>query len=64
MTEKEMEDYLAEAIDLRNADDDFDLEHNIRILTYEEAGIMTYNKGLVLRTPDGDEFQITIVKSR
>jgi len=64
MTEQEMENYLAEAIDLRNTDDDFDLERNIRILTYEEAGIMTRNKGLVLRTPDGDEFQITIVKSR
>jgi hypothetical protein len=63
MTEKEMEDYLAEAIDLRNADDDFDLERNIRILTFEDAGIMTYNKGLVLRTPGGDEFQVTIVKS-
>jgi hypothetical protein len=64
MTEQEMENYLAEAIELHNADEDFDLESNIRILTYEEAGIMTYNKGLVLRTPDGDEFQITIVKSR
>jgi hypothetical protein len=64
MTEQEMENYLAEAIELRNADEDFDLESSIRILTYEEAGIMTYNKGLVLQTPDGDKFQITIVKSR
>jgi hypothetical protein len=64
MTEQEMENHLAECIDLRNEEDDYDLERNIRILTYEEAGVMTRNKGLVLRTPDGDEFQITIVKSQ
>lgn len=63
MTEKEMEDYLAEAIDLRNDDHDHDLDRNIRILTYEEAGVLTTNRGLVLRTPEGDEFQVTIVRS-
>ena len=32
--------------------------------SFTEAGIMSYNKGLVLRTADGSEFQITIVQSR
>jgi hypothetical protein len=64
MTEQEMQEWLAETIDMRNSDEDFDLVENTRILTFEEAGLLTRNKGLVLRTPDGDEFQITIVKSR
>lgn len=37
---------------------------NLRINTFEEAGIMTYNKGLVIRLPDGTEYQLTIVQSR
>ena len=31
---------------------------------FEEAGVLTGNAGLVLRTPDGKEFQISIVRSR
>ena len=37
---------------------------NIRVATFEEEGVMTYNKGLVLRLPDGTEYQLTIVQSR
>ena len=32
--------------------------------TFEEAGVMTYNKGLVITLPDGSEYQVTIVQSR
>ena len=35
-----------------------------QVETFEEAGVMTYNKGLVVRLPDGSEFQVTIVQSR
>jgi len=34
------------------------------IMTFEEAGLLTNDKGLVVRTSDGSEFQITIVQSR
>ena len=34
------------------------------VQTYENAGIMTYNKGLVVSLPNGSEFQLTIVQSR
>ena len=37
---------------------------NLRVRTYAEAGVMTYDKGLVITTPDGQEFQLTIVRSR
>ena len=35
-----------------------------RVQTFEEAGLLTNNRGLVVRTEDGQEFQITIVESR
>ena len=34
------------------------------VRTYEDAGIMTYNKGLVITLSDGTEYQLTIVRSR
>lgn len=34
------------------------------VMTYEEAGMLTRNHGLVVRLSDGSEFQITIVQSR
>lgn len=36
----------------------------VEIRTYEEAGLMTYDEGLVVTLPDGREYQITIVQSR
>ena len=35
-----------------------------RVQTYDEAGILTNNKGLVLRMKDGTEWQLTIVQGR
>ena len=37
---------------------------NLRVNTFEEAGVLTYNKGLVIALPDGTEYQLTIVRSR
>lgn len=33
-------------------------------LTFEEAGVMTYNRGIIVRPGDGSEFQVTIIRSR
>ncbi|HUT56490.1 MAG TPA: hypothetical protein VNA25_01295 [Phycisphaerae bacterium] len=35
-----------------------------RVETFEEAGVLTGNRGVVVRAADGSEFQITIVQSR
>jgi hypothetical protein len=35
-----------------------------RVRSFEEAGVMTGNAGLVLRAPDGRECQISVVSSR
>jgi len=36
----------------------------LRITSFAEAGLLTADEGLVLRFPDGAEFQLTIVRSR
>ena len=37
---------------------------SLRVQTFDNTGIMTYNKGLVITLPEGSEFQVTIVQSR
>lgn len=62
MSEQEIQDELGlmlEAVAIAN-----DCEAVDSVETFEEAGVMTSNKGLVIRTADGSEFQLTIVKSR
>ena len=34
------------------------------VSTFADAGVMTHNRGLVVRMADDSEFQITIVQSR
>ena len=36
----------------------------LEVTTYEEAGLLTGNEGLVIKAEDGSEYQITIVQSR
>lgn len=43
--------------------DDTSLE-SCTVRTYEDAGFRTYNRGVVIRLPSGEEFQLTIVQSR
>lgn len=39
-------------------------EEGIEVRTYEEEGILTRDEGLVIRTEDGSEYQVTIVRSK
>jgi len=41
-----------------------ELTEESRVLTFEEAGLLTRDEGLAVRLPDGDEFQITVVQSK
>jgi hypothetical protein len=34
------------------------------VRSFADAGVMTSNPGLVLRTPDGQEYQISVVRSK
>jgi len=59
MDEKDFMELLMEALDLIN-----DEEYRVKnYSTFEREGILTTNNGLVVKTKDGDAFQITIVKS-
>lgn len=62
MTEQEFQDYLAELVAIG---EDYGTLPEIRNWrTFEEAAILTNNKGLVVYMADGSEFRITIVRSR
>ena len=64
VTEDTMQDGLMELIS-EAAEDSFGIGwEEAEVRTFEQAGIMTYNKGLVISLPDGTEFQLTIVQSR
>jgi hypothetical protein len=56
MNEADIQEIITDAI--------ADQDEIIRVRTFEEAGVLTTNNGLVIRTSDGSEFQITIVQSR
>jgi hypothetical protein len=60
MDEDEFETFLADAINDYAEEND---APRTRIRTFGEAGLLTGNKGLVVRVGDA-EFQLTIVRSR
>jgi hypothetical protein len=62
MDELEMQELLQES--LAFGDEQTGEQHIKRILTFERAGLLTRNRGLVLTMADGSEFQITIVQSK
>ena len=56
MNEKDVEEIITELM--------ADHDQILRVQTFEAAGVLTTNNGLVIRTEDGSEFQITIIQSR
>jgi hypothetical protein len=63
-TSQNIEDYLYEVISEYSLVDPGSDEMIVDVSTFEEQGVLTYNKGLVIKTADGSEFQVTIVRSR
>jgi hypothetical protein len=55
MTTFEMQEFLAEVLSEREEID--------AAVTYEDCGMLTRDKGLVVSTVSGVEFQITIVRT-
>jgi hypothetical protein len=60
MKEHEMESYLMEVLDWAQNEDGMIVD----IDTFESAGLMTNNQGLVLKMKDGSQFQLKITKSK
>lgn len=61
LSEKEFQNELIEIL-LQGTD--FKGHKVKRVSTFEEAGIMTRNKGVIVRLDDNTKFQIEIVKDR
>ena len=61
---------LLEEISYMDTDDldQFDMPEELagieRVSTFDEAGVLTRDAGLVITTNDASEFQLTIVQSR
>ena len=68
LTEAPPYDLLLRAAEEANVEDLVDDEDTstqvASALTFEDAGVLTSNRGVVLALTDGSEFQITIVQSR
>ncbi len=48
-----------------DVDGDFPLElTGCRTISFEEEGVLTSNKGFVLKMPDGSQFQVSVVQSK
>ena len=63
MTETEFRQLLEEVLETLEPEEfpEFD---ELRTQSFEQGGILTRNEGLVVRLTTGEEFQITIVRSR
>jgi hypothetical protein len=57
--EDAMQDLLYDLLDEQAHD-----EPDLRVTTFESAGVLTRNRGLVVTMPGGAKFQVTIVQSR
>lgn len=64
LTESELCDLLTEALELLEEDGTETGLDLSATRSFADAGLMTNNEGLVFRTADGSEFQVTIVRSR
>jgi hypothetical protein len=69
MNERKMERTLLELFEDIASDEELQasLDHpglaNAQVKTFEDAGLLTRDRGIVLSLEDGSEFQITIVRS-
>ena len=66
MNERDFIELLTEAMELLIEEERLDCEvPRIKSYrTYEEAMLLTMDKGLVVTTKDGDEFQLRVVQSK
>jgi hypothetical protein len=62
MDEAQVQELLQDVLDEVTMDGE--LPELARAQSFEECGVLTMNKGLVLRMADGSEFQVEIVRSR
>lgn len=65
MDEQKLQETLVEAIiEFDFSDEDGNGVFPNGVYTFEDAGVLTMNKGVEVSFSDGSKFQITIVRSR
>lgn len=64
MTENKIAEALLLTINGLLEIDETELGEVAEVLTFDRAGLLTNDEGIVLRMDDGSEFQLTIKKSR
>ena len=65
MTAAQFREWLAEAAWLQSEDEDEDESPQIETTeTFQEAGLLTHDEGVVIELEDGSEFQVTVVQSK
>jgi len=67
MTERELVEGLRALLNGPDVCDELGLDElngGPCVCTFEDAGVLTFNEGLVVRFPGGTEFQVTVVRSR
>ena len=60
MSEHELANYLIEVLDWSNSEDNTIKD----VDTFESAGLLTQNEGLVIKMKTGEVFQLTIKQSK
>lgn len=60
MSESEFVNYLIEVLDWASSEDNM----VVGVDTFESAGLMTNNEGLVIKMKTGEVFQLTVKQSR
>lgn len=63
LTAKEIQNALI-SLWYGDPDDLFNTLDGTEASSYEEAGMLTNDKGIIIQTQTGEEFQITIIQSR
>ena len=65
ISERDFEGALSCLLEEEPLEFDLDTDTGVdSVRTFEDAGVLTNNRGLVIRMSDGAEFQLTIVRSR
>ena len=64
MNERRFERWLTDAIEEHGDHNDPPASRVADVENFVQAGVLTMNRGLVVRFVDGAEFQITLVQSR
>jgi hypothetical protein len=62
MNTRKIEDLLMEGINMM--EEEYEETSVSGLRTFDEAGILTLDAGIVINMDDGSEFQITIVQSK